>query len=79
MISHPPDLAKTPPQAVVAVASSADEELGELGAPLDGDLRFEQVDAVVRRALGLDDSPGCLKRTVGQGDWVVLKPNLVRF
>ena len=76
----------------VAIASSNDEELGNMRAPLDADLSYEQIDAVVQRALDLDTSPNSLKSPLplpfqkgGQGgkggiletDWVVIKPNIV--
>ena len=61
----------------VAIASSRDKELGDLAAPLDAPLDYEQVDAIVRRALDLDSSPKALKRNVKKTDWVALKPNIV--
>ena len=64
-------------KSTVAIASSADPELGSLNAPLDALLNFEKVDAVVRRALELDDSPRALRRIVRPTDWVVIKPNIV--
>jgi len=62
---------------IVTIASSRDEALGSLAAPLDAELSYEQVDAVVRRALDLDTSPGALRNGIGSGDWVVIKPNMV--
>ena len=62
---------------VVAIASSRDGALGALSAPLDAELTSEQVDAVVRRALDLDTSPGALRKGIGSNDWVVIKPNIV--
>jgi len=64
-------------QSTVAIASSEDAELGNLSAPLDADLSYEQVDAVVRRALALDGSPRALRRIIRPTDWVVIKPNIV--
>ena len=64
-------------KSMVAIASSNDEELGNLRMPLDADLRYEQIDAVVRRALDLDTSPQCLKNIIRETDWVVIKPNIV--
>ncbi|MFC1715554.1 DUF362 domain-containing protein [Candidatus Poribacteria bacterium] len=61
----------------VVIASSKDEELGDLSASLDADLNYEQIDAVVRRALDLDTSPRALKHTIQGTDWVVIKPNIV--
>ena len=61
----------------VAIAASEDGALGELRAPLDAPLDLRQVDAVVRRALALDPSPGALKHSVSETDWVVIKPNIV--
>ena len=53
---------------VVAIGSSQDEALGSLSAPLDAELSYEQVDAVVRRALDLDRSPGALRNSIGTSD-----------
>ena len=61
----------------VAIASSNDGELGNLRAQLDAPLNYEQVDAVVRRALDLDSSQRALKHTILETDWVVIKPNIV--
>ena len=61
----------------VAIASSEDKELGSLGAPLNALLSYEQVDAVVRRALDLDSSRKALKDSISERDWVVIKPNMV--
>ena len=41
----------------VVIASSKDEELGDLRAPLDAELNYEQIDAIVRRALDMDPRP----------------------
>lgn len=64
-------------QPLIAIASSADAPLGDLQAPLDADLDFAQVDAVVRRALDLDTSSHCLRRLIRPADWVLVKPNIV--
>ena len=61
----------------VVIASSDDEELRHLQAPLDADLTYEQVDAIVHRALDLDSSTHSLKSIIRQTDWVVIKPNIV--
>ncbi|MFA6107253.1 MAG: DUF362 domain-containing protein [Candidatus Latescibacterota bacterium] len=61
----------------MTIASSADQELGPRRAALDATLTGDQVDAVVRRALDLDDTPGSLCRLVRPDDWVVVKPNIV--
>ncbi|MBM3211511.1 DUF362 domain-containing protein [Candidatus Poribacteria bacterium] len=62
---------------LVAIASSKDKELGSLSAPLDAELNYEQVNAVVRRGLDLDSSQNNLKNTIKENDWVVIKPNIV--
>lgn len=64
-------------KSTVAIASSNDEELGKMRAPLDADLSCEQIDAVVRRTLDLDTSPNSLKNIILGTDWVVIKPNIV--
>lgn len=64
-------------KSLVAIVSSNDKELESLVAPLDADLSYQQVDAVVRRALELDNSPRCLKNVISENDWVVIKPNMV--
>jgi len=64
-------------KSTVIIASSNDEELGNLRAPLDADLTYQQIDAVVRRALDSDTSPNSLKNIISENDWVVIKPNMV--
>jgi len=64
-------------RSTVAIASSADAELGHLSAPLDAELVYEQVDAVVQRVLDLDTSPRALRKIIRPEDWVVIKPNIV--
>jgi hypothetical protein len=61
----------------IAIASSKDKEIGNLSAPLDADLNYEQIDAIVRRGLDLDSSPNALKRIIREYEWVVIKPNIV--
>jgi hypothetical protein len=60
----------------VAIAASIDQELAQT-APLDATLSFEQVDAIVRRALDLDQSGRSIREVIGADDWVVLKINSV--
>ena len=64
-------------RSTVTIASSRDKELGNLAASLDADLSYEQIDAVVRHALDLDYSPGALRHSISESDWVVIKPNMV--
>ena len=61
----------------MAIASSADAQLGSLKATLDADLGYDQVEAVVCRALDLDTSSRSLRRLIAASDWVVIKPNIV--
>lgn len=63
-------------QPTVAVAASIDEELAE-PAPLNAELSVDQVDAVVRRALDLDQSGRSLRDVINADDWVVVKVNSV--
>ena len=60
----------------VTIAASIDEEL-EQPAPLDVSLSFEQVNAVVRRALDLDQSGRSIRDVIEADDWVVIKVNSV--
>ncbi len=60
----------------VAVAASIDTELPE-PAPLDASLSYAQVDAVVRRALDLDQSGRSIREVIEADDWVLLKVNIV--
>ena len=60
----------------VTIAASIDEEL-EQPAPLDVSLSFEQVNAVVRRALDLDQSGRSIREVIEPDDWVVIKVNSV--
>ena len=58
----------------VAVAASIDTELPE-PAPLDADLSYDQLDAVVSRALDLDRSGRSIRDVIGAGDEVLIKVN----
>ena len=60
--------------STVAIASSLD--LDE-PVPLDQELTYEQVDAVVKRAIHLDTSAENLAATIEPGDWVAIKVNIV--
>ena len=62
--------------ATVAIACSACSQLPQ-PAPRDATLSYEQVDAIVKRALRLDDSARSLARVVEPGDWVAIKVNIV--
>ncbi|MHB9029757.1 MAG: DUF362 domain-containing protein, partial [Candidatus Latescibacterota bacterium] len=73
-----PVTAATVGKAVVAIAASTDKELKN-PAPLDAnEVTFEQVDAVVRRALDLDASETSIRNVIKPSDRVVIKLNLVR-
>lgn len=64
-------------KAVVAIATSLDRELKN-PAPIDNEqLTYEQVDAVVRRALDLDTSETNLTKVIRPSDWVIVKINMV--
>ncbi|MDE2740945.1 MAG: DUF362 domain-containing protein [Gemmatimonadota bacterium] len=60
----------------VAVATSSDSELAEPAA-LNTSLNFAQVDAIVRRALDLDQSERSIRAVIEPSDWVVVKVNIV--
>ena len=60
----------------VAVATSSDSELAAPAA-LNASLSFAQVDAIVRRALDLDQSERSIRAVVEPSDWVVVKVNIV--
>ena len=60
----------------VGVAASIDEELPS-PAPINADLTYEQVDAVVRRALDLDQSGRSIRDVIDADDWVLIKVNIV--
>ncbi|MBD3183778.1 DUF362 domain-containing protein [Candidatus Poribacteria bacterium] len=62
---------------IVAIASSNDEKLGYLKAPVDAEVNYKQIDAIVRRALEVDTSDKSLKNIIKPDDWVVIKPNMV--
>lgn len=64
-------------KAVVAIATSADRELAA-PVPLDNErVTYEQVDAIVRRALELDTSETSLTMVIKPRDWVIVKINMV--
>jgi uncharacterized protein (DUF362 family) len=58
----------------VAIAASIDAELAQ-PAPLGDSLSFEQVDAIVRRALDLDQSGSSLREVIEPSDEVLIKVN----
>ena len=58
----------------VAVAASIDAELAE-PAPLDATLSYDQLDAVVSRALDLDRSGRSIRDVIEAGDEVLIKVN----
>ena len=60
----------------VAVATSSDSELAAPAA-LNTSLSFAQVDAIVRRALDLDQSARSIRAVIEPSDWVVVKVNIV--
>ncbi len=60
----------------VAVATSSDLELAAPAA-LNTSLSFAQVDAIVRRALDLDQSARSIRAVIEPSDWVVVKVNIV--
>ncbi|MBI2501702.1 MAG: DUF362 domain-containing protein [Candidatus Latescibacteria bacterium] len=60
----------------VALAASTDGELPQ-PAPLDAVLSYEQVDALVRRALDLDQLGKSIRQVIAGDDWVLLKVNIV--
>ncbi|RKY63005.1 MAG: hypothetical protein DRP99_04960, partial [Candidatus Latescibacterota bacterium] len=73
----PPEAgAASPERSVVVIVRSDDPELPD-PAPPDAVLSYEQVDAIVKRAISLDRSERRLDRVIEPGDWVVVKPNIV--
>ncbi len=60
----------------VAVATASDPQLAAPAA-LNASLSFAQVDAIVRRALALDQSGRSIRAVVEPSDWVVVKVNMV--
>ena len=60
----------------VGIAASSDPELAA-SAALNASLSFAQVDAIVRRALDLDQSERSIRAVVEPSDWVVVKVNTV--
>ena len=69
--------ARSAEKAVVAIATSKDKGLA-LPVPLDAEkVTYEQVDAVVRKALEMDTSTTRLVNVIKPGDWVIVKLNMV--
>ena len=62
--------------ATVAIATSQDLDTP---VPLDQELTYEQVDAVVKKAIQLDQSATNLAATIEAGDWVAVKVNIVTY
>jgi len=62
--------------ALVTIAASIDQELAA-PAPLDANLSYEQVDAVVRRALDLDQSDHSIRDVIEADDEVLIKVNMI--
>ena len=62
--------------SLVGVATSEDPDLGDLVAPMDSDLTYEQVTDITRLAV---QRAGGLEEIIQPGDWVVIKPNMVTF
>jgi len=62
--------------SIVGIATSEDSILGELAAPIDSILTYEQVDSITRLAI---QRAGGLADIIQPGDWVVIKPNIVTF
>ena len=60
--------------ATVAIATSLDLDQP---VPLDQELTYAQVDAIVKKAIHLDPSETNLAATVEPGDWVAVKVNIV--
>jgi len=60
----------------VAIAAAIDAELPQPAA-IDDSLSYEQVDAIVRRALDLDQSGRSIRDVIESDDWVVIKVNSV--
>ena len=61
-------------EAQVAIACS---HCIEAAAARDEVISYEQVDAIVKRAIRLDDSARNLAAVVEKGDWVAIKVNIV--
>ena len=71
------DVAASPyEKPAVAIVRSDDPDLASPARP-DAILTYEQVDAIVRKAIDLDTSERRLEKVVEPGDWVVIKPNIV--
>lgn len=60
--------------ATVVITTSLDLEDP---APLDRELSYQQVDAIVKQAIHLDQSATNLAATIEPGDWVAIKVNIV--
>lgn len=64
-------------RSVVAIATSEDEGLPD-PVPMDtGEVTYEQVKAVVYRALDLDTSERNIRKVIEPDDWVAIKVNMV--
>ncbi len=70
-------VAKSVSPATVAIATSADKELPSPVSISSEKVTYEQVDAVVRRALDLDTSDTSIRNVIGPEDWVIIKLNMV--
>ncbi|MBN1292117.1 MAG: DUF362 domain-containing protein [Candidatus Latescibacteria bacterium] len=69
--------ARSEDKAIVAISTSEDKELAA-PVPLDAEkLTYDQIDAVVRRALDLDTSKTGLVNVIKPEDWVIVKLNMV--
>ncbi len=73
---QPPAQKVVTADATVSISCSACSPLAQ-PAPRDATLSYEQVDAIVKRALRLDNSERSLARVVEPGDWVAIKVNIV--
>lgn len=61
-------------ESTVVIATSLDLEEP---VPLDRELSYEQVDAIVKKAIHLDQSTTNLAAKIEPGDWVAIKVNIV--
>ena len=64
-------------ESTVVVVCSEDEELSAPAPISSADLTYEQVDAIVKRAIHLDASDRNLAATIEPGDRVVIKVNMI--
>lgn len=64
---------------IASVVSIVSSECPQLPVPvsIDQRLTYEQVDAILRKAIELDTSERALPEVIDQDDWVVIKPNIV--